>query len=106
MRAVRLVRDGLADVMKQGRPRRYAGVTAQLRSQHRRQSRALDRVMQHVLAVARAEAELPQQLDELRVERSDVRLEHRLLADVDHVLVYLRLGLVKRLLDPGRVDAA
>ncbi len=39
------------------------------------------------------------------MDRPHVGLEHRLLADLHHVLVDLRLGVVVRLLDPGRVDA-
>jgi hypothetical protein len=39
------------------------------------------------------------------MERADVRLEHRLLPHLDHVLVDLRLRLVEGLLDPGRMDA-
>ena len=49
---------------------------------------------------------MPEELDELGVDRADVRLEHRLLAHLDDVLVDFRLGLVVGLLDPRRVDAA
>ena len=106
VRALALVRDRLADVVQQRGAGGAARVGAQLGGQHRREPRALDRVVQHVLAVARAELEPAQQLHELRVERADVGLEHRLLPHLDHVLVDLGLRLVEGLLDPGRMDAA
>jgi hypothetical protein len=84
---------------------RHARVGAQLGCQHPRQARALDRVVEHVLAVARAELEPSEQLHELGVQRPDVRLEDSLLPHLHDVLVDLRLGLVEGLLDAGRVDA-
>ena len=66
----------------------------------------LERVLEDVLAVARAVAEPPEDLDELLVELAAVRLEHRLLAGLQDVLLELRLRLVVHLLDPRRVDAA
>ena len=106
VRTLALVRDGLADVVQQRRTGGAAGVGPQLGGQHRGEPRALDRVCEHVLAVARPELEPAQQLHELGVKRADVRLEHRLLPHLDHVLVDLGLRLVEGLLDPGRMDAA
>ena len=65
----------------------------------------LERVLEHVLAVARAEAQPAEDLHELLVERAAVRLEHRLLAGLADDLLELRLRLVVRLLDARRVDA-
>ena len=82
------------------------GARAQLVGDHRRQARDLDRVAQHVLAVARAELQPAEQLHQLGVHRVHVRLEQRLLALLHHVVVDLGLGLVVGLLDARRVDAA
>jgi hypothetical protein len=46
-----------------------------------------------------------EQLEQLRVQGADVRLERGLLADLDDVVLDLRARLVVRLLDPRRVDA-
>ena len=67
--------------------------------------RDLDRVGQHVLPVARAVVQPAEQLRQLRVQRPDVRLEHRLLADLDDPVLDLRARLVVRLLDSRRMDA-
>ena len=61
---------------------------------------------EHVLAVARAEAKPAEDLHELLVERTAVRLEDGLLAGLPDDLLELRLRLVVRLLDAGRMDAA
>ena len=65
----------------------------------------LERVLEDVLPVARAELESAEDLDQLLVELAAVRLEHRLLAGLAHEVVDLRLRLVVRLLDPRRVDS-
>ena len=65
----------------------------------------LERVPEHVLPVARAEAQPAEDLHELLVERAAVRLEHRLLAGLADDLLELGLRLVVRLLDPRRMDA-
>ncbi len=78
---------------------------AQLVGEQAGELRALDRVREHVLAVARPVVQPAQQLRQLRVERADAGLEHGLLAHLLDVVRDLRLGLVEGLLDPGRVDA-
>ena len=65
----------------------------------------LERVLEHVLAVARAIAQAAEDLDELFVEVSAVRLEDGLLAGLVDVVLDLRLRLVVHLLDPRRMDA-
>ncbi len=71
-----------------------------------RQAGALDRVGEHVLAVAGAEVQPAQDLGELGVQRAHVGLEHRLLAQLHDAPVDVGLGLGVGLLDPGGVDAA
>src|SRR5437764_54689 len=65
----------------------------------------LERVLEHVLAVARPEAQPAEDLHELFVERAAVRLEHGLLARLADDLLELGLRLVVRLLDPRGMDA-
>ena len=60
----------------------------------------------HVLAVARAVVQAPEQLGQLRVDLAGVRLERGLLTDLGDVTLDLVLRLLVRFLDPGRVDAA
>ena len=79
---------------------------AELVGHHRGQVGALDRVREHVLAVARAELQAAEDADQLGVEALDVGVERGLLAGLDDVALELGLGLVVGLLDPGRVDAA
>src|SRR4051794_9372445 len=104
VRALDLVRDRLADVMEQGGARGGPRVAAELGRQHRPEVRALDRVGKHVLAVARAVVQPPEELRQLGVQRADVRLQHGLLADLDDPVLDLRPRLVVRLFDPRRVD--
>ena len=70
------------------------------------QVRHLQAVLQHVLAVAGAELQPAQQLHQLLVQRADVRLQHRLLADLQDVLLHLRLRFLDHFLDARRVNAA
>ena len=64
----------------------------------------LERVLQDVLPVARAEPQPSEHLDELLAELAAVRLEDRLRAGLVDLLLQLGLRLVVHLLDPGRVD--
>ena len=81
------------------------GLRAELVGHHRRELRALDGVGEHVLAVARAELQPAQHLDQLGVEALDVGVEDGLLPGLDDVRLELGLGLVVGLLDARRVDA-
>ena len=58
-----------------------------------------------VLAVARAVAQLAEQLGQLRVQGAGLGVEHGLLADLDDVVVHLGHRLVVGGLDARRVDA-
>ena len=106
VRALDLVRDGLADVVQQRGAARGLGRGAELVGHHRGEVGALDRVREHVLAVARAVLQAAEDLRELGVEALDVGVEARLLAGLGDVALQLGLGLVVGLLDPGRMDAA
>ena len=105
VRALDLVRDGLADVVQQRGAAGGLGRGAELVGHHRRQVGALDRVGEHVLAVAGAELQAAEEAHQLGVEAADVGVEAGLLARLDHVALELGLGLVVGLLDPRRVDA-
>jgi hypothetical protein len=105
VRALDLVRDGLADVVQQRRPAGGLGRGAELVGHHRGQMGALDRVGEHVLPVRRPVLEPPERLREVGVEALDVGVEARLLARLGDVALELGLRLVVGLLDPGRVDA-
>ena len=72
--------DGLADVVQQGRPLRRLDRSAELGRDHAGELRALDQVVEHVLAVAGAEAEPAEHLEQLAVDAVDAGLELGLLA--------------------------
>ena len=66
----------------------------------------LERVLEHVLSVARPEAQPPEDRDELLAELAAVRLEDGLGACLVDLLVELGLREVVHLLDACRVDPA
>ena len=80
VRALDLVGDRLADVVQQRRPAGRLLAGAQLGGHDRRQVGALDRVLEHVLAVAGAVVQPAQHLDQLGVQPVHVGLEAGLLA--------------------------
>ena len=106
VRALDLVRHRLAEVVQQRGALRGLHGRLDLRGHDPRELHDLERVLEDVLAVARAVAEPAEDLHELVVDLAAVRLEHRLLAGLPDVLVELRLREVVHLLDPRRVDAA
>ncbi len=61
---------------------------------------------QHVLAIARAELEPPEVLDQFRVQALDAGLKRTLLANLDDVSLKVRLDLKVDLFNPRRMDAA
>ncbi len=105
MRALDLVRHRLADVVQERGALRGLDARAELAGHDPGEVHDLERVLQHVLAVARPVAELPEHLHELLVELAAAGLEDRLLARLADVILQLRLREVVHLLDPGRVDA-
>ena len=80
--ALDLVVGGLADVVQQAAPPGQVAVQADLFGHHAGQKRHLDRVPQHVLAVAGAELQPAEQLDDLLVQARHVGLLGGLLADL------------------------
>ena len=106
VRALDLVCHRLADVVEHCRTLRRLHARLQLRRHDSGEVHDLERVLEDVLAIARAEAEPAEDLHELLGEGAAVRLEDRLLARLAHDLLDLRLRLVVRLLDPRRVDPA
>ena len=106
MRALDLVRDRLPDVVQDRGALRRLHVRVELGRHQPDQVDDLERVLEHVLPVARPVVETAEQLDDLLVELAAVGLEDRLLARLDDVLLDLGLGLVVHLLDAGRLDAA
>ena len=78
---------------------------AQLGGHDRRDVRDLDRVAEHVLAVARAVLQAPEHLEQLGVQPGHLGVEAGLLAGAHDLLLDLLLGLPVALLDARRVDA-
>src|SRR5436305_272723 len=73
--ALDLVRHRFADVVQEGCTARGLRTGAELVGHQHSKSRYLDRVRQHVLAVAGAELEPAQELDQLGVKSLDAGLE-------------------------------
>ena len=94
--------------MSCSRPQRRpsGAVEADLLGEQAGQVGDLDRVLEHVLRIARAELEAAEVVEQLVVQARDVRLLRGLLAELADVLLHLLLGLGDDLLDPGRMDPA
>ena len=103
--ALDLVRHGLAEIVQERSALRGLHRRLDLGGHDARELHDLERVLEHVLAVARPVAQPAEDLHELLAELAAVRLEDRLLAGLPDVLVELGLRQVVHLLDPGRVDA-
>ena len=106
MRAVDLVRHRLAEVVQERGALRRLDARAELARHDPREVDDLERVLEDVLAVARAIAEPPEHLRQLLVHVAAVRLEHGLLAGLADVLLELGLRGVVGVLDPRRMNAA
>jgi len=100
-----LMRHRLAEIVQEGGPLHGLDAGLELGRHHAREVDHLEGVLEHVLAIARAIPQATHDLDELGMQLAAVRLEDRLLACLDDVLLELGLRLVIHLLDPGRVDA-
>jgi len=104
--AFHVVVDGLADVMQQAAHLGHGDVRAQLGGDDPGDVGGLDGMGVLVLAVAAAELELADQLDQLRVQAGQADLVDGALAFLqDHALDFLA-RIFHQLLDAGRVDAA
>ena len=106
MRAVDLVVDRLADVVQQAGALGDLDVGAELGGHDAGEVRDLDGVVEHVLAVAGAVLEAPEDPDELGRHAVDVGVEAGLLAGLLDGRLDLGLRLAVHLLDARRVDAA
>jgi hypothetical protein len=106
VRALDLVVDRLADVVQEAAHLGDLHVRADLRGDDRGEIARLDRMAEHVLAVARAVLEPAEQLDDLRRQARDARLVGGRLAGLAHDDLDLGPGLGDDLLDATGVDAA
>ena len=105
VRTLDLVVDRLAEVVEQAGALRELDVDAELGGHDAGEVADLERVLEHVLAVAGAVLQAAEGADELRVQPVDSAVEGRLLAGLVDGLADELLGLVEHLLDAGRVDA-
>ena len=105
MGALDLMVDGLADIVQQTATLREHHVAAELRRHRAREMRDLDGVVEHILPIARAIAQAPEELHELRMQAMDARIERRLLARLLDAHIDFALCLLHHFLDAGRVDA-
>jgi hypothetical protein len=106
VRSFDLVVDGLADVVEQAAHLGGLDVGAELGGDDRGQPAGLDGVDEHVLAVAGAELEPPQELDDLRWQGRNAGVVDGLLAGLAHDEVDFGAGLGHDFLDAAGVDAA
>ena len=106
VRAFDLVVDGLAEVVQQSGTLRELHVDAELGRHDAGEVADLERVLEHVLAVARAELQAAERADEFGVQPVDTAVEGGLLAGLVDLLADELLGLVEHLLDASRMDAA
>jgi len=91
--------------LQQRRPAGDVGRGAELDRDQARQVGALYQVGEHVLAVAGAELQPAEQVDQVRVQAVDVGVERRPLPLFDDALLDLGQRLGERLLAASRVDA-
>lgn len=96
----------LADVVEEPGPPGQSGVQAELRRHDPGEVGHLDGVLEDVLAVAGAEVEPAQKLDEAGLQAHHPRLQGRLLPALVDEGLHLLLGLLHHLLNAARVDAA
>ena len=106
MGAFKLVIQRLADIVQQTRALGGMDVGAQLGGHHAGDMGHLNRVLQHVLAIAGAVMETAQQLLQLGMQAADAGLQHGALALGADDGIHLPLGLLHHLLDVGGMDAA
>ena len=106
MRTLHLVVDGLADIVQQACALGGVNIRAQLGGHHARKVRDLDRVLQNVLAVARAVVQAAEHLHKLGVQAADAGLQHGALTLGLDDGVHLAAGLVDHLFNVRGMDAA
>ncbi len=106
MRALDVVVNCLAQVVKQTGALGGHNVQAKLGSHHAAEIRDLEGVLKHVLTKRGTVAQGTKGLDDLGVQVVDASIEGSLLASLAHALLNQVGSLVIHLLDAGRVNAA
>ena len=96
----------LADIVKQAGSLCSPDVGAKFRSHEACEVRDLERMIEHVLTVARAVFELAEELDDLGVDVVDACVNKRPLARLLNGRLDLSLSLIVHFLDPCGVDPA
>ena len=105
MRSLDLVINRLAHIVQQTAALCEHHVSADLRCHDAGEMSDLDRVVEHVLSVARAIAQTSEELHKLGMKPVYARFKRRLLARFLDALVNLALRLLDHLLDARRMDA-
>ena len=106
VRALDLMVQRLADIVQQAGPFGHIDVHAQLAGQQACQLRYLDRVVEHVLAVAGAVAQPADEFDQFGVDGVDAQLHDGALPLLLDDVIDIGLGFLHHLLDAGGMDAA
>src|SRR5271168_1444007 len=96
----------LADIVQQRRAPRLLLVEPELRRHRSAYERRLDRMHQHVLRVAVAVLEHPEQLDQLRMDSVHADFDNRALPRLADRFLDLLLGLAHDFLDTPRMNPA
>src|SRR5690606_9822121 len=105
VRSLDLAVDRLADVVKQAGAPRHGLIDPQLGGDDAREVRHLHRVLEDVLAVARAELQAPEQLHQAWLEADHGRVARRFVTAFADVSLHVVLRLLHDFLDARRVDA-
>ena len=106
MRSFDLMRQRLADIVQQRSAARLLFVESQLGRHRAADERSFDRMHQHILRVAVAELEHPEQLDQLRMDSVHADFDDRALTGLANRFLDLLLGLAHDFLDTARMNAA
>ena len=106
VRALDLVIERLADVVEQAGAAGHGGIKPQLGGHDAGQEGHLQRMVEHVLAVAGAVTQTPQQLDQLGMDAVHAGFDDGALAFLLDGGVHLAARLLDRLFNARGVDAA
>ncbi len=106
MAALHLMVHRLADVVQETRTARDRAIEPELVGDQLAEVRDLDRVAQHILAIAGAEPEAPHRLDDLRMKALHVGLDDSLGAEGVDAVLHLPARVLHGLLDARWVHAA
>jgi hypothetical protein len=106
MRTLDLMINRFADVMQEGPRASDGSVNAELRGKHAGDMGHFDRVLEHILPIARPEMEAPQERDKFRIEPYDAAFKRCGFAFLLHDIRNLDARFLHRLLYLGRLDTA